>query len=137
MNNILPKTLSNILQSRKEKFLQKIELSSSGAVFVHWLLTNWVTVLIILVASGVYLVQYVKVRDLRESLLKTQIEALNLDLENAKIEKEKLLIRIKDLDRLTKESLVKSKRVKKDAVKLTAQQKRELLLAYKNRGLYI
>ena len=128
-------TLSKALQSRKEKFLHKIELSSSGAVFVHWLLTNWVTVLIILVASGIYLVQYVKVKNLRESLLKSQIEALNLDLQNSKIEKAKLLVRIKDLDRIRKESVVKSKRVSKDAGKLTTDQKKELLLEYMNRLL--
>jgi uncharacterized membrane protein (DUF106 family) len=131
----MPHTLDKVLQSRKEKFLAKIQLSSPGLVFLHWLLTNWITILIAVAIGCVFLIQYKNLRDLKENLLKTQIEALNLDLEKAKIEKEKLLIRIKDLDTMRKDSLQKSKNVKKEVSKLSLNEKRDLLLEYKKRLL--
>lgn len=131
--NKLTAKVASLIEDKRAKLIEKISTSSSVSFFLNWLLTNWVSVLIVLIVSFFGLKYYLQLRNVEEQLLRQQIENLNADLEKAKIEKEKLLVRIKDLDKTKENNKKETKKISKEVEKLSIDKKKETLLSYKDR----
>lgn len=127
--------IANFLEQKKQKKLSKLESSSLSLIFINWLFTNWITILLVLVLGGYGVYNYYINDALHDALLKEELEQLELDLEKMKKERELLLSKIKELEKLKKSSKEENIKVREEANKLNSEQKKKLLLQYKNRLL--
>lgn len=127
------KKVRDLAEKKKQNLLERIESRSSLLLLLNWLLTNWITILLVIVLSFLGINQYIKYKDIQELLLKKEIEVLVQDLEKAKKEKEKLLGRVKDLENTKKEAYESSKKLKKQVKNIPLDKKKEKLLEYKDR----
>jgi hypothetical protein len=127
--------LNKIATNRKEKVVNKVLNSSAWVLLLQWLITNWITIFIVIVMGIWGLRGYKRLKDTETLMLQQQISTLNIDLEKSKQEKAKLLARVNDLDKLRKVSKEETDKVRKQVEKLSASDKKKKLLEYKNRLL--
>lgn len=100
---------------------------------VKFLLTNWVTVLLLVIGVVGYIVYSFENSYLREMLLTAQLKELNLDIEKMKEEREKLKARVKELEAFKLSESKETLKLRKSLPTLSSDEKKQKLLAYKNR----
>ena len=125
--------VSNFVESRKQLAVQTLESSSFWVLFFRFILTHWVTILMVSVLSVFGIRSYLKSEELKKVVLEQQLAALGVDLQKMKEDREKLLARVKELDTLKLTAKRENEQVKKDALKMTPDQKKQKILEYKHR----
>lgn len=134
----LDKFKSSILTTiakKRDAAISRLTNSSAVSFSLKWLLTNWVTVLLVTVMSIYAIRFYLGQEALKEQRLKTEIAALNIDLAQMKKENAEFLARIKEIDKLKKKNSAETQKVRDSANKLDSNAKKALLLSYKSRLL--
>lgn len=127
--------INKIVEQKKDTIVEKLQNSHPWLVLLNWLLTNWISVILVSCISFLGMRYYLQLKNVEEQLLRQQIQNLNSDLEIAKVEKEKLLGRIKELDKIKISNKKETLKLGKEIQKLTPEKKKELLIVYKNRLL--
>ncbi len=125
--------VNSVVETKKANLLQKLEVGSPWLIFVNWVLTNWITILIVGTVAFFGLRNYIQLQELQATLLNKEIQTLNKDLKEAKEEREKLLLRLKDFEKASEAVKADVEKVRKNVTKLGSLQKKTKLLDYKNR----
>ena len=125
--------INSFVESKKQEALKGLEGSSVGVLLTRFVLLHWVTILLVGVLSIFMVRSYLKTEELSRQLLTSQLAALNVDLQKMKEERAALLARVNELGALKTSAAKENQKVRKDASNLTADQKKQKILEYKNR----
>ena len=125
--------INSFVESKKQEALKGLDGSSVGVLLIRFVLLHWVTILLVSVLSIFMIRSYLKTEELSRQLLTSQLAALNVDLQKMKEERAALLARVNELGALKKAAAKENQKVRKDASNLTADQKKQKILEYKNR----
>ena len=127
--------VSSFATAKKAQAITNIETNSASVFLLKWAMTNWVTVILVTVIAILGVRSYLIKEELRASQLNEELHSLNIDLEKMKKERAQFLARIKELEAIKKTNLKENKKVREDVSKLSSEEKKRILLEYKNRLL--
>lgn len=132
----MPKlNLQEFASKKREQAIINIENSSALGVILKWAMTHWVTIAIVCVFGFLSIRNYIIQQDLYDQLLQKEIQDLEADKKKMEEDRLKLQAKVKQLE-LSKVTSKKETALVRESLKnKTLEQKKIILLEYKNRLL--
>jgi len=132
LNNLSSK-INELALSKKDIVISAIQATHPAAFLGKQLVTHWLVILIASFAAYFYISNMLTNESLRSEQLKVELSRLNIDLEQMKKDREIFRARIKQLEKIKENNKQLNKEVKDSATKLSSEEKKKLLLQYRDR----